>query len=75
METTDLDRLRDEYKLAVEQWIAAIRREESLATPDHSVAAIDVWENADFTEEDARNEAKKARKAYEDALREVDFHF
>lgn len=75
IEIADLNRLRDAYKAAVEVWIAAIRREEDLATPDHSVPAVDVWEHAGFEEEDARDKAMDARAAYEDALRQVDFDF
>jgi hypothetical protein len=71
----ELDRLRQAYKDAVEQWIAAIRSEENLATADHSVSAIDVWEHAGFGEEAAREKAKDARRQYEDALREIDFNF
>ena len=71
----ELDRLRQSYKVAVERWIAAIRSEENLATPDHSVPAVDVWEHAGFDEEEAREKAMEARQAYEDALRKVDFHF
>jgi hypothetical protein len=75
MENQELDQLRDAYKLAVEQWIAAIHAEEDLATEDHTVPAVDTWENAGFTEEEARNHAKQARQEYEDALRKVNFHF
>ena len=75
MENTDLDALRDAYKAAVESWIAAIRREEDLATPDHTVHAIDLWEHAGFAEEEARGQAKQAKKEYEDALRKVNFSF
>jgi hypothetical protein len=42
---------------------------------DHSVAEIDKWEAAHFREEEARNQAKKAKKEYEDALREKFFGF
>jgi len=73
--TAELDGLRDAYKAAVERWIAAIHEEEDLATPDHTVSAIDVWEHAGFSEEEARTAAKEAKKAYEDALRKVNFHF
>jgi hypothetical protein len=76
--TTDiaeLDRLRQAYKDAVEQWVTAIRAEENLATPDHTVPAVDVWEHAGFDEEEARDKAKEARQEYEDALRKVDFGF
>jgi hypothetical protein len=71
----ELDQLRQTYKDAVENWIAAIRAEENLATPDHSVPAVDVWEHAGFDEEEARDTAKEARRLYEDALRKADFSF
>jgi uncharacterized membrane protein len=63
------------YKAAVEEWIAAIRKEESLASATNSVAQIDRWERAHFAEETVRNEAKAAKKALEDALREELFGF
>jgi hypothetical protein len=75
MENSELDQLRSQYKLAVEEWISAIRAEENLATSDHTVHAVDVWEHAGFAEEDARKRAKEARTAYEDALRQVNFSF
>jgi hypothetical protein len=75
MEIKELDELRAAYKVKVEEWILAIRAEESLATADHTVHAVDVWEHAGFAEEEARNEAKEARKTYEDALRTVNFNF
>ncbi|HEX4310450.1 MAG TPA: hypothetical protein VHZ25_10505 [Acidobacteriaceae bacterium] len=74
-ENADLDQMQKAYKDAVEEWIAAIRREEALASVDHSVAEIDKWENADLDEEEARNKTKEAKKAYEDALREKFFNF
>lgn len=75
MENSELDALRTNYKAAVDKWVAAIRAEENLATSDHTVAAIDVWEHAGFAEEEERAHAKEARHAYEDALRKTDFHF
>jgi len=75
MENSDLDQLRDEYKRAVEEWIWAIRAEESLATSDHTIPAVDAWENAGFKEEEARAKAKQARQNYEDALRKLNFNF
>ena len=54
MENSELDKLRIEYKAAVERWIAAIRSEENLATPDHSSVAVEDWDQANFAEEDAR---------------------
>ena len=73
MDNPELDALRLSYKNAVEEWIATIREEEALATADHAVKAVDLWENAGFREEKARGEAKAAKSAYEDALRQVLF--
>ena len=75
MDNSELDKLRSNYKAAVERWIAAIRAEEDLATPDHSMVAAENWEKAEFGEEDARTVAKAARKEYQDALREVLYNF
>ena len=74
-DTQELDQLQASYKAEVERWISAIREEEALASGDHSVAEVDKWEAAHFREEDARNQAKKAKKEYEDALREKFFGF
>jgi hypothetical protein len=67
--------LQQAYKVAVEQWIAAIRAEEALASVHPSVAQVDTWEHAHFAEEDARNNALKAKKEYEDGLRQGLFGF
>ena len=75
METAELDQLRFKYKAAVERWVAAIRAEENLATPDHSMVAVENWDQANFSEEDARNVAKAARAEYQDALRQVLYNF
>lgn len=74
-DSADLDQMQRKYKAAVEAWVAAIRREEALAMVNHTLAQIDQWEAADDDEEKARSEAKAAKKAYEDALREKFFHF
>ena len=70
---TDLDRLQKSYKDAVDSWIAAIREEENLATPDHSIAAWELWEKAGFKADDARNQANAAKEAYKDGLRLLDY--
>jgi len=75
MENAELDKLRFNYKAAVERWIAAIRAEEDLATADHSMTAVEKWDQANFSEEDARNIAKAARQEYQDALRQVLYNF
>ena len=73
MDNAELDRFRQAYKDAVDKWIMAIRDEESLATPDHSVHAWDRWEHAGFTEEEARARAQAAKEQYEGALRHADY--
>lgn len=73
MNPTDLDQLRSEYKAAVDEWVAAIRSEEALATPDHSMTAMEKWDDAHFNEQDAQERATKAREAYKDALRAVNY--
>jgi hypothetical protein len=74
-DNAELDRMQNAYKAAVEEWIAAIRKEEELASVDHSIADVDKWEGAHFKEDDVRNKVKAAKKAYEDALREKFFGF
>jgi len=74
-DTQELDQLQTEYKTAVEAWIAAIREEETLASGDHSIAEVDQWEAAHFREEESRTKAKRAKRVYEDALRERFFGF
>jgi hypothetical protein len=75
VEDSVLDQKQAAYRTAVEEWIAAIREEEALASGDHSVAEIDRWEEAHFREEKLRNRAKAAKKEYENALREKFFGF
>ena len=75
MEYAELEQLRLNYKAAVELWIAAIRTEENLATPDHTMVESENWDQANFAEQDARDAAKAARQEYADALREVLYNF
>jgi len=74
-EDEELDLKQKSYKQAVEDWIAAIKDEETLASCEHSVAEIDRWEAAGFREDELRNKAKAAKKDYEDALRLKFFSF
>jgi hypothetical protein len=67
--------MQNAYKAAVEEWIAAIKEEEDLASVDHSIAEVDKWEAAHFKEVEVRNRVKAAKKRYEDALREKFFGF
>jgi len=75
VEVSNLNQMQVAYKEAVDQWVAAIREEEALASVNHSEAEVDAWEAAGFREEDAREKAKEAKKNYEDALREKFFSF
>jgi hypothetical protein len=74
-DTSELDEMQNTYKAAVEDWIAAIKHEEALATINHSVAEVDKWEEAHFEEDAIRGKVKTAKKRYEDALREKFFGF
>ena len=74
-DTLDLDQMQAAYQTAVEEWIAAIKQEETLASVNHTVAEVDKWEAAHFAEDEIRSKVKAAKKKYEDALREKFFAF
>jgi hypothetical protein len=74
-EHPELDELQMAYKSAVEEWIAAIRKEEALASVNHDIAEVDRWEAAHFKEDEIRSRVKEAKEKYEDALREKFFGF
>jgi hypothetical protein len=74
-ENLELDQLQSAYKAAVEQWIDAIKQEEALASVNHTVAEVDQWEQVHFREEEIRSKVKAAKKRYEDALRQIFYHF
>ncbi len=73
MTKPNLDQLQKTYKQAVDQWVAAIRAEEALATPDHSETAMERWDKADFAVQDAAKQAKEARDAYKEGLRHLHY--
>jgi hypothetical protein len=73
MDKNGLSELRLAYKRAVKAWIDAIRAEESLATTDHSMTAMERWDDAHFKEQDAQPKAQQARDAYKDALRKANY--
>jgi hypothetical protein len=73
MSEANLDQLRLAYKKAVDEWVDTIRAEEALATPDHSMIAMEDWDTAHFREHDAHNKVTEARDAYKDALRTVNY--
>jgi hypothetical protein len=73
MSPADLDQLRLSYKKATDEWVAAIRAEEALATTDHSMLAWEKWDAADFRQEDAHSKYTEAREAYKDGLRGVNY--
>jgi hypothetical protein len=74
-EHPELDELQTAYKNAVEAWIAAIRKEEALASAAHDLAEVDKWEQAHFEEDEMRSAVKNAKSKYEDALRAKFFGF
>ena len=69
----ELDQLRLTYKQAVDNWVEAIRAEEALATEDHSMVAMEKWDDAHFREQDAHARASEARDAYKDQLRTANY--
>ena len=71
----NVDQQEAVYHDAIEAWIAAIRREETLATSTTTVAELDAWEEAARAEDEARNRVQQTKKAYEEALRQKFFHF
>jgi hypothetical protein len=75
IEISELDQMQQDYKTAVDDWVKAIRAEEALASADHSVAEVDLWEQAAFTEDALRAKVKAAKKKYEAALRLKFFNF
>jgi hypothetical protein len=73
MADANLDALRLAYKKATDEWVAAIRAEEALATSDHSMTAMEKWDDAHFREHDAHTKATEARDAYKNGLRGVNY--
>lgn len=73
MSKEDLDQLRLAYKAAVDAWVEAIRAEEALAAHDHSMIAMEMWDDAHFKEHDAHAKVTEARDAYKDGLRQVNY--
>jgi hypothetical protein len=63
-DTSELDQMQTAYKVAVEEWIAAICKEEALASVNHSIAEVDKWEGAHFAEDKIRSKVKAAKKQY-----------
>ena len=74
-DTLELDQMQNAYKAAVEEWIAAIKEEEALASVNHTIAEVDRWEQAHFAEDEIRAKVKAAKRRYEDALRKKFFNF
>jgi hypothetical protein len=75
MEDIDFDQLQAKYKHAVDEWVAAIEDEEALATPDHSMKQMELWDAAGLRVHDAELTAKKARDIYKNALRLKNYGF
>lgn len=74
-EHTEVSTVQGAYEAAMEKWIKTIRAEEALAFVHPTVAQVDDWEHAHFTEEEARKRADKAKQDYEDAVRQSLFGF
>jgi hypothetical protein len=75
MDSPDFDQLLKTYREAVDRWVEAIHTEESLATEDHSMVQMELWDDAGFKLHDAELTAKKARDEYKNALRKKNYGF
>ena len=75
MSVMNIDEAQAEYKAAVDAWVAAIRAEEALSTPDHSMIQMELWDTAGLKLNDAEWTAKKARDEYKAALRKKNYGF
>ena len=64
-DTLELDQMQNAYKAAVEEWINRDQARGGL----HSIAEVDKWEQAHFSEDKIRCKVKAAKKRYEDSLR------
>lgn len=73
MGNKELNQLRLAYKKAVDQWVKAVRAEEALATPNHSMIAMEKWDAAHLKEQDAQAKATAGREAYKDGLRKANY--
>ncbi len=75
MQDQDFDKLLADYKQTIDNWVAAIRAEESLANDDHSMVEMEKWDTAGFVVHDAELAAKKSRDRYKNALRKKNYGF
>jgi hypothetical protein len=75
MPNPEFDQLLTNYKTAVDHWVSTIRLEEGLATQDHSMTQMELWDTAGLNLHDAELAAKKARDEYKNALRRKNYGF
>ncbi len=75
MENLNFDQLLQDYKQATDAWVNAIRTEESLATNDHSMVAMEHWDAAGLHVHDVEATAKNAKDRYKNALRQKNYGF
>ena len=71
----DFDQLLQKYKQTVDAWVVAIKAEEALASPDHTMVEMEKWDAAGLAVHDAELAAKKARDCYKNALRKKNYGF
>lgn len=76
MNTAELDGLKLTFENALQHWIQTIKQlQVLLAESKHTARSEDVWQQADFDQEEARKAVEEARRAYEDAVRRANFSF
>ncbi len=71
----ELDQLQVDYRKAVDEWVAATRDEEALASANHDVTEIDKWEASHFAEHKKHREVIYRKRLYENALRREFYGF
>ena len=75
MENLSFDQLLQDYRQAIDSWVASIRAEEALANDDHSMIEMEKWDTAGLHVHDTELIAKKARDQYKNALRKKNYGF
>ena len=75
MTDINFDELHATWKQAVDQLIDALKAEEQLVTPEHSMAATEQWDQAAFAIREAEKKAGDARDRYKNALRKKNYGF
>ena len=75
MTEMNFDELHANWKQAIDQLVGALKAEEQLVTPEHSMEATEQWDQAAFSIREAEKKLGDARDAYKNALRKKNYGF